>query len=751
MRDSKPTVPKRLCLILTILLAVCLSLTGCDTRTETMTDSQEDSPNWQSQYDLGIRLLEEGEYEEAIMAFLAAIEIDPKRPDAYQSLADVYLATDEPQKAADILSRGLEAAEDAQELLSRLEKLKEQYPACSIPALSDGQNGNGPKAEADVGQDPRSDASIHGMEEAIPAQFDFAAPFREGYARVGRLLEDGTMKYFFIDENGRTVSREYDILYDFQEGLALAGLQDSDDEYMQTYRYCYINPAGEEVISLEEGVYGCSFYEGLAEIYWYEPNSDIVCTNLIDQKGTKILPFDLQTVDMGYGGYGQDWSDGRILYLTGREEDDFYYWNSVQYARLRGDEAFPVEVCDGATTFWLAQDYSVVGSQEGWRDEIYNAEGLYMRYSSVADAWEKGTLVNEAGETLAKNVQSVEVTTDGSLILGFADPQDENGYAVLYYALYSQAGERLSEDYVFLSEWSGGFIVSGENGEERNFTVTDRNMNPIFTTQARDISQIRYQSDMTVFVDDAVLPQMPAVLFYRSYTVAHENSIDYRRDILDASGQTLLTHEEGSSLSVLSQQYLIRQRKKEAVLYGLDGQEVALLSGIVDLYQTMYEKDGQPLYHYRLAEEQESGIYQSYFAYLEEQDGRPTLTKAEYEQYLDYNLYGPEELLTEQILTENTVSSLRGAIDITCPISLWQEGVQVTEAAGLSLIGNNLYKQADQVTFLEDRYEWEIRDLTLHTADGSWSSVVYDDLGFLSCNFISFKQGDKWGYLKAIR
>lgn len=38
---------------------------------------------WQKQYDLGMRYLTEGSYEEAILAFTAAIEIDPKNADAY--------------------------------------------------------------------------------------------------------------------------------------------------------------------------------------------------------------------------------------------------------------------------------------------------------------------------------------------------------------------------------------------------------------------------------------------------------------------------------------------------------------------------------------------------------------------------------------------------------------------------------------------------------------------------------------------
>lgn len=47
-----------------------LGLTACGRSAEV---------NWQEQYDLGVRYLTEGNYEEAIIAFTAAIEIDPNR------------------------------------------------------------------------------------------------------------------------------------------------------------------------------------------------------------------------------------------------------------------------------------------------------------------------------------------------------------------------------------------------------------------------------------------------------------------------------------------------------------------------------------------------------------------------------------------------------------------------------------------------------------------------------------------------
>lgn len=55
----------------------------------------DNTPTWQEQYDLGIRYLSEGNYQEAIIAFTAAIEIDPKQALAYVGRGDAYVGSGE--------------------------------------------------------------------------------------------------------------------------------------------------------------------------------------------------------------------------------------------------------------------------------------------------------------------------------------------------------------------------------------------------------------------------------------------------------------------------------------------------------------------------------------------------------------------------------------------------------------------------------------------------------------------------------
>ena len=81
---------KRIYIFLISVLCACL-LSAC-----AQTTSNEST--WQEQYDLGIRYLSEGNYEEAIIAFTAAIEIDPKQALAYVGRGDAYMGSGEAEE-----------------------------------------------------------------------------------------------------------------------------------------------------------------------------------------------------------------------------------------------------------------------------------------------------------------------------------------------------------------------------------------------------------------------------------------------------------------------------------------------------------------------------------------------------------------------------------------------------------------------------------------------------------------------------
>ena len=86
-------------LLLTVLLL--LSLAACGGK-----------GSWQEQYDLGMRYLNEGNYQEAVIAFEAAIKIDPKRPEAYLGAAEAYVGLGDTDSARKILEKGYAATND---------------------------------------------------------------------------------------------------------------------------------------------------------------------------------------------------------------------------------------------------------------------------------------------------------------------------------------------------------------------------------------------------------------------------------------------------------------------------------------------------------------------------------------------------------------------------------------------------------------------------------------------------------------
>lgn len=87
---------------------------------------------WEEQYELGARYLSEGNYEEAIIAFTAAIEIDPMRAEAYVGRGDAYRqsgqltqAESDYRKALELDADDWDTAEKLADVLADQGKLEE--------------------------------------------------------------------------------------------------------------------------------------------------------------------------------------------------------------------------------------------------------------------------------------------------------------------------------------------------------------------------------------------------------------------------------------------------------------------------------------------------------------------------------------------------------------------------------------------------------------------------------------------------
>ncbi len=72
-----------------LILFMVLALAAC---------SGSETTTWQEQYDLGMQYLTEGDYEQAVLAFTAAIEIDPKEAPAYVGRGNAYVWSGETEE-----------------------------------------------------------------------------------------------------------------------------------------------------------------------------------------------------------------------------------------------------------------------------------------------------------------------------------------------------------------------------------------------------------------------------------------------------------------------------------------------------------------------------------------------------------------------------------------------------------------------------------------------------------------------------
>lgn len=105
---------KRITALFTVL-ALLMGLCACTKKAA--------EPTWQERYDLGVRYLSEGNYQEAIIAFTAAIEIDEMKVLAYLGRGDSYSELLEYEKAKSDYLAALEMDSSIPDVYLKLSRL----------------------------------------------------------------------------------------------------------------------------------------------------------------------------------------------------------------------------------------------------------------------------------------------------------------------------------------------------------------------------------------------------------------------------------------------------------------------------------------------------------------------------------------------------------------------------------------------------------------------------------------------------
>lgn len=94
------------------------------------------SVRYKKQIELAQRYLTEGDMEQAIVAYRAAIEIDPRNPDTYDALADIYIGEEQWSAAKETLLAGVEAT-GATTLTSKLEEVELKIKSIAYELLDE--------------------------------------------------------------------------------------------------------------------------------------------------------------------------------------------------------------------------------------------------------------------------------------------------------------------------------------------------------------------------------------------------------------------------------------------------------------------------------------------------------------------------------------------------------------------------------------------------------------------------------------
>ena len=245
------------CILLAALLL--LSLAACSKAPEA--DPADEAPGWQAKYDLGVRYLSEGNYQEAILAFEAAIEIDPRNADAYLKLAQVCEQREDYAKALQTLEAGLEQTDD-----QRLRAYIWQFKVSLLekPGAIEGTALNGTAEE--VVYDPSLDDPYC---EVVP----------EGYTRSVLLaLDDVTPAVFRFVRSEFTLHR-YCVLPDGQ-------IEDTAYQMELGLDYC---SCAELMLYYNErlGAYCCAYLNDISLAYT-GINGYYATTYILDDTGARL-------------------------------------------------------------------------------------------------------------------------------------------------------------------------------------------------------------------------------------------------------------------------------------------------------------------------------------------------------------------------------------------------------------------------------------------------------------------------------
>lgn len=125
---------KFLSVLLSFVMIIALSACGSETES-----------GWRERYDLGLKYVNEAKYEEAILAFNKALEIDPKQTPVYISLIEAYAAAGDAQAIVQVVEKAtanLENSDELQQVVQKGEEAAESLNPHNTVQRTDNEDGS---------------------------------------------------------------------------------------------------------------------------------------------------------------------------------------------------------------------------------------------------------------------------------------------------------------------------------------------------------------------------------------------------------------------------------------------------------------------------------------------------------------------------------------------------------------------------------------------------------------------------------
>ena len=286
---------------------------------------QSAAVTWQEQYDLGVKYLSEGNYEEAIIAFNAAIEIDPKQAVIYSGRGQAYILSGEtPENLAAALA-------DFEQAVSMDETLAEGWTGMAEVYISMGDYDKAAEILKQALDKTEENPSVGELLEEVEENVKEDAPKAQ---RIDKVQPDGVLISSVVnryDDNGRLVKEDHynysgssnlefsmRYVYDDKGNVAREEFYDAND----VLGWYWLNTYNDEgMLILDENYtadavlqwyYTYTYDEEnvlQSKEYWF-PGGGISTrdTYEYDDRGNLILQ---ESIDLGEEGF---WGDWRYVY-----------------------------------------------------------------------------------------------------------------------------------------------------------------------------------------------------------------------------------------------------------------------------------------------------------------------------------------------------------------------------------------------------------------------------------------------------